>query len=50
MINFGGNEQVKSDPIWIIAGRNNELKREITYRINGNRVSKSEYDLFKRNK
>ena len=50
MINFGGNDQVKRDPIWIIAARNNEFKKEITYRINGNRVSKSEYDLFKRNK
>ena len=47
---FGGNEQVKSDPIWIIAARNNEKEKCITYKINGCRVSKSEYDLFKRSK
>ena len=50
MINFGGNEQVKSDPIWIIAERNNSKEKRVTYRINGERVSKSVYDLFKRNK
>lgn len=47
MINFGGNEQVKSDPIWIIAGRNNEKKKKVTYRINGVRVSKVEFTRFK---
>ena len=47
MINFGGNEQVKSDPIWIIAERNNEKEKQVTYRINGERVSKADFVRFK---
>ena len=49
-LSFGGNMQVKGDPIWVIAARNNEKEKCITYKINGERVSKSAYDLFKRNK
>jgi len=45
---FGGNEQVKSDPIWIIAARNNQKESRVTYRINGERVSKDEFDLYKK--
>lgn len=48
MINFGGNEQVKSDPIWIIAERNNSKVKQVTYRINGERVSKEEFMRFKK--
>jgi len=48
MINFGGNEQVKSDPIWNIAGRNNDKPKQVTYRINGERVSKESYIKFKK--
>lgn len=47
MINFGGNEQVKGDPIWIIAGRNNQKEKKVTYRINGERVSKSDFNMLK---
>lgn len=50
MIDFGGNEQVKSEPVWVIAERNNSKEKKVTYRINGERVSKSQYDLFKRSK
>ena len=48
MIAFGGNEQVKSDPIWIIAARNNEKEKQVTYRINGEKVSKDDFDLYKK--
>ena len=48
MINFGGNEQVKSEPIWVIAERNNEKEKQVTYRINGERVSKSPFQSLKR--
>ena len=30
---FGGNAEVKGDPIWIIAARNNEKEVKRTYRI-----------------
>lgn len=48
MINFGGNEQVKSDPIWIIAARNNEKERQVTYRVNGEKVSKYKFNLLRK--
>jgi hypothetical protein len=48
MINFGGNEQVKSDPIWIIAARNNEKEKKVTYRINGEKVSKDKFNLMRK--
>jgi len=47
MINFGGNEQVRSDYIWNIAARNNAKPKQVTYRINGERVSKDKYLIFK---
>lgn len=48
MINLGGNEQVKSDPIWVIAARNNAKEKQVTYRINGERVSKEKFMLLKK--
>jgi hypothetical protein len=48
--NFGGNEQVRCDEIWKIAARNNVKSKQVTYRINGERVSKSEFDKFKGSK
>lgn len=47
MINFGGNEQVRCDEIWKIAARNNKKQAVVTYRIKGERVTKSEFDKFK---
>lgn len=44
---FGGNTQVKSDPIWVIAGRSNKREKKVTYRINGERVSRSEFEMLK---
>lgn len=48
MTNFGGNEQVRCDEIWKIAARNNEKPLKITYRIKGERVTKSEFDKYKK--
>ena len=44
---FGGNMQVKSDPIWVIAARNNEKEKQLVYRVKGVRVSKQIFDLYK---
>lgn len=44
---FGGNSDVKCDPIWIIAARNNEKPLKVTYRIDGERVSKEEFLMFR---
>ena len=44
---FGGNAQVKSDPIWIIAGRSNKRAKKVTYRINGERVSRAYFEMLK---
>jgi hypothetical protein len=43
----GGNTEIKTDAIWNIAARNNEKQKKVTYRINGERVSKAEYLYFK---
>jgi len=47
---FGGNADVQGDPIWLIAKRNNEKQTQVTYRINGERVSKEHFIFIKRNK
>lgn len=44
---FGGNSDVKCDPIWIIAARNNEKEVQRIYRINGERVSKEEFLMLR---
>ena len=33
--------------IWELAARNNRKQKQVTYRINGQRVSKSEFEAFK---
>jgi hypothetical protein len=43
----GGNTEIKTDTIWNIAARNNAKEKQVTYRINGERVSKSDYLNFK---
>jgi hypothetical protein len=43
----GGNTGIKTDTIWNIAARNNAKEKQVTYRINGERVSKTDFDKFK---
>lgn len=45
---IGGNTEVKSDPIWILAKRNNEKQAKFTYRVNGVKVRKSEFQMAKK--
>ena len=45
---FGGNADVKGDPIWIIAARNNEKEKQVVYRVDGERVSLEEYKEHKK--
>lgn len=45
---IGGNSQVKCDPIWISAARNNKKPVERIYRVNGNRVSRLDFEAAKR--
>ena len=33
--------------IWELAARNNRKQKQVIYRINGQRVSKSEFEMFK---
>ena len=33
--------------IWELAARNNRKQKQVIYRINGARVSKSEFEMFK---
>lgn len=35
-------------PIWELAARNNAKQKKTTYRINGQRVSRSEFEAFNR--
>jgi len=42
----GGNTEIKTDSIWNIAARNNAKERQVTYRIDGERVSKADFDKF----
>lgn len=44
---FGGNAEVKGDPIWIIAARNNEKEVKRAYRIRGERCSREEFLMFR---
>lgn len=46
-LSFGGNEQVRCDEIWKIATRNNKKPVTRIYRINGERVSQTEFNKFK---
>ena len=34
-------------PIWVLAARNNRKQKQTTFRINGQRVSKAEFEMFK---
>ena len=34
-------------PIWVLAARNNRKQKQTTFRINGARVSKAEFEMFK---
>lgn len=45
---IGGNSQVKCDPIWVSAARNNKKPVERVYRVNGVRVSRKEFEIAKR--
>ena len=50
-MNQGGithHDKNPAPPIWILAARNNWKKKKTTFRINGQRVSKSEFEAFKR--
>ena len=49
-IYFGGNADVAGSPIWEIAARNNEKQTQVTYRINGERVSKDHFIFSKQSK
>lgn len=44
---IGGNSQVKCDPIWVSAARNNKKPVERVYRVNGIRVSKQAFEAAK---
>lgn len=42
---IGGNTQVKCDPIWVSAARNNKKPAKRIYRINGVRVSRQQFEM-----
>lgn len=45
---IGGNSQVKRDPIWVSAARNNKKPVERICRVNGTRVNRMEFEAVKR--